>query len=64
MGEVLGIPLLPCGPAPIEPKSDRDPGFGWRLSDAARRQIEEVERHTFRAFPILKATTPTPEEKT
>jgi hypothetical protein len=49
--KMLGVPLR-LSVEPIQRVSDNDPGFGWRLSDAARRDIEEIERHAIRCFPL------------
>lgn len=39
----LGVPLSPQSPEPIQKRDDKTPGYGWRLSDEARRDIEEIE---------------------
>lgn len=40
MNKKLGVPLVPkCGPGL--------PGKPWKLSDEAKRDIEEIERHSF-----------------
>lgn len=43
--EQLGTPLTASGPDPIRKTSREQPGFGWRLSDDARRDIEEIEEN-------------------
>jgi len=40
----LGIPLLPDTLPPVQ-GGPNEPGFGWRLSDQARQQIESIEKH-------------------
>jgi hypothetical protein len=39
----LGTPLSPQTPPPIKKKDEKSPGFGWQLSDGARRSIESIE---------------------
>lgn len=39
----LGTPLPASGPEPLKQDRDHEPGFGWQLSDEARRDIEEIE---------------------
>lgn len=39
----LGIPLSPRLPEPIQKTDDKTPGYGWTLSDQARRDIEKIE---------------------
>ena len=43
MAKQLGNPLSPQSPQPIKEEDKKAPGFGWRLSDGARRDIEEIE---------------------
>lgn len=49
----LGVPLLPACPPPIERVDDHTPGYGWRLSDAARRDIEAIKANARRAMRML-----------
>lgn len=42
--ERLGVPLSPEGMAPVKKEEqNKEPGFGWVLSDSAKRNIEEIE---------------------
>lgn len=42
--ERLGLLLLPEGMDPVKrEEQDNEPGFGWVLSDNAKRDIEEIE---------------------
>lgn len=44
--ERLGVPLKPEGMGPVtNEQDDKEPGFGWVLSDAAKRKIESVEEN-------------------
>lgn len=44
----VGVPVRPLSPDPIPKTDDRSPGYGWRMSDAARRDIDEIERNVIR----------------
>lgn len=56
----LGTPLTPTG-IPLDTSGrceidlSREPGFGWRLSDEAMREIEEMESANRRALAELLA---------
>jgi hypothetical protein len=39
----LGTPITPSGPDPIPNESIKDPGFGEKLSDDARKDIKRIE---------------------
>ncbi|HEY2357775.1 MAG TPA: hypothetical protein VGH86_10025 [Phenylobacterium sp.] len=39
----LGTPLSPRLPDPIPKTDDKTPGYGWTLSDQAKRDIEQIE---------------------
>jgi hypothetical protein len=41
----LGTPLSPRLPEPIQKTDDKTPGYGWTLSDQARRDIEKIEEN-------------------
>jgi hypothetical protein len=44
--ERLGVPLSPEGSEAVpreKQENDKEPGFGWVLTDASRRAIESVE---------------------
>jgi hypothetical protein len=40
----FGTPIQPFGPPPIRDVSS--PGFGWKLSEAARKNIEAIEENS------------------
>ena len=40
----FGTPIRPFGPAPIKDVSS--PGFGWKLSEVARKDIEAIEENS------------------
>jgi len=46
------VKLIPLRPRCAEPLKDAP---RWKLSDEARRDIEEIERHAIRAFPMWRA---------
>lgn len=42
----LGVPLSPEGLDPVSrQENEKEPGFGWVLTDASRRAIEAVEEN-------------------
>jgi hypothetical protein len=44
--ERLGVPLSPEGIGPVtKQEDDKEPGFGWVLSDASKRAIESIEEN-------------------
>jgi hypothetical protein len=44
--ERLGVPLSPEGMLPLTKQEDeKEPGFGWVLSDPARRAIDAIEEN-------------------
>jgi hypothetical protein len=44
--ERLGIPLSPEGPdAILRDEHEKEPGFGWVLSDPAKRAIDAIEEN-------------------
>lgn len=60
MADRLGTPIKPTGlPLNTEGRCEidlaREPGFGWRLSDEALREIKEMESANRRALAELLA---------
>lgn len=44
--ERLGVPLSPEGPGPVQKEEhEKEPGFGWVLSDPAKRAIDSIEEN-------------------
>lgn len=53
----LGTPLAPKSPEPLKQQDSKTPGFGWELSDTARKDIEEIEANAREAEQRIGALT-------
>ena len=51
----LGTPIKPFGPAPlVQTPEQTAPGFGWKLSPEAQRDIDAIENNRRMALHRLR----------
>ncbi len=52
----LGVPIGPFGPKPLSEANSGHSAFGWKLSDKAKRDIEEIDRNARTALYRIAST--------